>query len=1038
MTPDAEQPDVELRLALAMRGGVSLAVWIGGACREIDALRRSSVAPPGDFWATWRARAGYSSVVVDVMSGASAGGLNGVLYAASQVYGFPYDRMRKIWLELGSTEALVRREPPYPSLFRGDDYFGRQLDEQLRKLIDERFGDDGELVPAEPPLTTGIDLSLSATYVEPIARSVPRRDTAPLVERRYASGFVFNAPPPATPWRTSHFPVTGDGAIAVAVERLALAGRTTSSFPGAFEAAAMRSSRDRRFGADPTVIDDGVTDMGGILRDRAATPLFDGAGPPVLVLDDGGILDNIPIGRALDAVAAAPADGLTDRLVVYLQPGASGSAAKDPGEGEPPLDRRRDMVSVLRGLVGTRVGDETINDDIAQLEQQNAAIGRASVIRTSTYGKLTAQTLVPTAAAQWEGYRLGRALEDARQTAQLLADPIGVLGCDPFPSTIAGKPVADDLWRSPLTVWSPAEREDLTSRLATRLTSSNAFDQVLLIGIRPLARVGSLLLELARCYERNQVEAETASRTKAQLYRFNALVDDLIGRPRTLLWVSAAVATEVVWKPEGDDVPRHLDRFVANAPGAVDDLFRFDERDARAVVDAVTEPSAVIGELARRRLRLVDDLLGGTELPADWIDIRVALLEEVLVPIAERLRALGAGAAVGEADPAYQLHRLLAMKVPLRTVLRCLEVLSYREFTDAVPGRRPLRYVRMSSENRTPIAPLFTKVLATAVHEGLWWDVANTVKDAQEGIHVTLKLAGNELANFAAFLLPQWRANDWMWGRLDAVTTLVDELVTAKGVRRMLDDHGGKVSTAIDDELLPPGHPWRPVPRDGSDQPVDHFGYVARRWRLRCDLRAIRNSTNLATLGPDVLKMTRDALIAGRQWAIVDEELRELWDPLAPPPVSGGVTVRDAVEELSFGAETRKAPELAQPLRERFNELVAATGETVIWNINSSHPLGLTLNESQGSVVRKVLGWVALVAINRLVPKATTPGGRRWPRRLLIALVVAAVVTIAVIGVVRDSVAFLIGLGIGLLVLVGVLLAIALVVVRRLWRKWRE
>ncbi len=31
----------ELRLALAMRGGVSLAVWIGGVCAEIDELLRA-------------------------------------------------------------------------------------------------------------------------------------------------------------------------------------------------------------------------------------------------------------------------------------------------------------------------------------------------------------------------------------------------------------------------------------------------------------------------------------------------------------------------------------------------------------------------------------------------------------------------------------------------------------------------------------------------------------------------------------------------------------------------------------------------------------------------------------------------------------------------------------------------------------------------------------------------------------------------------------------------------------------------------------
>ena len=70
-------------------------------------------------------RAATSAVVVDVLAGASAGGLNGVLYAASQVYGFPYAQIREIWLRLGSTENLVRRGEPYPSLFLGDEFFQR-------------------------------------------------------------------------------------------------------------------------------------------------------------------------------------------------------------------------------------------------------------------------------------------------------------------------------------------------------------------------------------------------------------------------------------------------------------------------------------------------------------------------------------------------------------------------------------------------------------------------------------------------------------------------------------------------------------------------------------------------------------------------------------------------------------------------------------------------------------------------------------------------------------------------------------------------
>ena len=42
--PAASAAPRELRLALAMRGGVSLAVWIGGTCCEIDRLRTAGRA----------------------------------------------------------------------------------------------------------------------------------------------------------------------------------------------------------------------------------------------------------------------------------------------------------------------------------------------------------------------------------------------------------------------------------------------------------------------------------------------------------------------------------------------------------------------------------------------------------------------------------------------------------------------------------------------------------------------------------------------------------------------------------------------------------------------------------------------------------------------------------------------------------------------------------------------------------------------------------------------------------------------------------
>ena len=45
------------------------------------------------------------------------------------------------------------------------------------------------------------------------------------------------------------------------------------------------------------------------------------------------------------------------------------------------------------------------------------------------------------------------------------------------------------------------------------------------------------------------------------------------------------------------------------------------------------------------------------------------------------------------------------------------------------------------------------------------------------------KLAGVELAHFGAFLKRSWRANDWMWGRLDAAERLVTLLDVIFGHR---------------------------------------------------------------------------------------------------------------------------------------------------------------------------------------------------------------------------------------------------------------
>ena len=106
-----------LRLALAMRGGVSLAVWIGGAVAELDLLRgaRESAGLPeslrerGELYGGLLDLAGYAAVEIDVLAGASAGGLNAVLYGLAQSNGRRIDDMVEVWSQLAHFPALLRQ-----------------------------------------------------------------------------------------------------------------------------------------------------------------------------------------------------------------------------------------------------------------------------------------------------------------------------------------------------------------------------------------------------------------------------------------------------------------------------------------------------------------------------------------------------------------------------------------------------------------------------------------------------------------------------------------------------------------------------------------------------------------------------------------------------------------------------------------------------------------------------------------------------------------------------------------------------------------
>ena len=126
--PPRHADTVELRLALVCYGGVSLAIYMHGITKEIQRLVVASKAyeadPAACPFGTSRApstptgtrsrsasrgsEAGIRTrVVVDIVAGTSAGGINGIILAKALAHDLPQDALRDVWLERGDVKQLM-------------------------------------------------------------------------------------------------------------------------------------------------------------------------------------------------------------------------------------------------------------------------------------------------------------------------------------------------------------------------------------------------------------------------------------------------------------------------------------------------------------------------------------------------------------------------------------------------------------------------------------------------------------------------------------------------------------------------------------------------------------------------------------------------------------------------------------------------------------------------------------------------------------------------------------------------------------------
>ena len=341
----------ELRIAPVMTGGTSLAVWMGGVTAELYSMARTAHE---DEAADSAASAIYRSLldltgttpVIDVVTGTSAGGLNGSLLATAvclRMSRRDFGSLFDVWMTMADLEQLLRRpdERDAPSLLRGDEYFRQRLTDVIRgwQAIRNDERPDEQFAP--------IDLVTTYTMVHPVQRHLRDDFGEELNEVVYAGTLRF----------------TDDDFHAKDIaERLAIASRTSASIPGVFEPSFLTSREPSATGDDDKGVPNLWSHQPQQLRGVSRWAV------------DGGVVVNLPLGEALDRIFERKAKTRVRRVILYVCPTPSGraDATDDRGDAMPTI-RESALTAISAPLAEGIAGDlETIRRHNRVVERQRS------------------------------------------------------------------------------------------------------------------------------------------------------------------------------------------------------------------------------------------------------------------------------------------------------------------------------------------------------------------------------------------------------------------------------------------------------------------------------------------------------------------------------------------------------------------------------------------------------------------------------------------------------------------------------------------
>lgn len=423
----------EVRFAVVMYGGVSLAIYINGVAQELLRFVRataplnrggSAARPlpvgggniPADTELVYRKlsyllsdqslltryreqlknaadedhpAAGKDTVddeirkcapirtrfIIDILSGTSAGGINGIYLAKALANDQSIDALKKLWVDEGDIALLLndkesvarlklKNQKPPLSLLNS-----RRMYLKLLTAFDGMDGGDRARSMKSPYLDE-LDLFITTTDLEGVP--LPLRLSDKIVyERRHRNVFHFKyatmeaAGGDRNDFSAGHNPF------------LAFAARCTSSFPFAFEPMRLcdidevldlfpHYRNDSNCRSDSAkwqpYFTESINPDTGVPNLRFAKRSF----------GDGGYLDNKPFSYATETLTRRHANVPVDRKLIYIEP------SPEHAEDDPERNEKPDFLKNVKAALTDLPTYETIREDLQRVLDRNRLISRVN------------------------------------------------------------------------------------------------------------------------------------------------------------------------------------------------------------------------------------------------------------------------------------------------------------------------------------------------------------------------------------------------------------------------------------------------------------------------------------------------------------------------------------------------------------------------------------------------------------------------------------------------------------------------------------